>query len=253
LGRCLRLLLLALLAPKPLTSYSSEQPEQEKTRASDLALHELFPRVPLFRWAHIQRSFEDEDAPFNSRSEGYQEVAEMLSDASEVSATPGREADGLEILRKMVQRWDILPTTPVVSLHNKSPRVLNFENSTRWPQYHSATKVYLAFNLMFDGGGKQESLGEAQQLLEEALAVWNRNLMAHNNLGVVLEAQGKHDEALEAYAIGIEAATVACFMLHECATTGAPIFANLGRGLRRAGNSADAVRAYRVHIIIFQS
>jgi hypothetical protein len=119
LGRCLTLLLLALLAPKPLTSNSSEQ--QEDARASDLALHELFPRVPLFRWAHIQRSFEDEDAPLNSRSEGYQEVAEMLSDASEVSATPGREADGLEILRKMVQRWDILPTTPVVSLHSKSP------------------------------------------------------------------------------------------------------------------------------------
>jgi tetratricopeptide (TPR) repeat protein len=211
--RLLSLLVLCLQAPR--LSSSTDAARQGSAAVADQALHELFPRVPLARWAHIQRSFEDEDAPFNSRSEGYREVAEMLSDASEVGATPGREADGLAILRDMVQRW---------------------------PQHQSSTKVYLAFHLMFDG--RPESLAEAQQLLEEALAAWNRNLMAHNNLGVVLEAQGKHDEALQAYAIGIEAANVACFILHECATAGAPIFANLGRALRRAGNWADAVRAY---------
>jgi len=165
----------------------------------------------------IQRTWEDEDSPFNVHSEGYRDMSEMLSDASEIGATPGSEDTGLELLRELVQTW---------------------------PQHQSATKVFLAFALMFSG--KKERLPEAQQLLEEALAGWNRNTMAHNNLGVVLEEQGLHDEAREAYGIGIEAANLACFILIECAKAGAPIFANLGRSLRRDGDLANARRAYEM-------
>jgi tetratricopeptide (TPR) repeat protein len=111
-----------------------------------------------------------------------------------------------------------------------------------------------------DNWRPKKSPTEQKRLIEAGLTALSRacvlNPMSHHYQlarADALDATGKHDEALEAYAIGIEAATVACFMLHECATTGAPIFANLGRGLRRAGNSADAVRAYRVHIIIFQN
>ena len=177
--------------------------------------HELFPRVPLVRWAHIQRTFEDDAAPFNASTEGYREVAEMLSDASEIGGMPGREDEGLEMMRVLVHTW---------------------------PQHQAATKVYLAFALMFSG--KDERLPEAQQLLEEALSGWNRNLMAHNNLGVVLEAQGHYHDAHEAYAIGAEAANIECFLMTPCANAGAPIFANLGRSLRRSGDVAASSRAY---------
>jgi len=177
----------------------------------EVDVHQLFPRVPLVKWAHIQRTFEDESTPFNPSTE----VDEWLSDASEIGAIPGREDEGLDMMRILVKTW---------------------------PQHQPATKAYLAFALMFSG--KDEHLPEAQQLLEEALAVWNTNLMAHNNLGVVLEAQGRHQEAHEAYLIGAEAVIVSCFEMIPCANAGAPLFANLGRTLRRSGDLANAVRSY---------
>jgi len=133
--------------------------------------------------------------------------------------------------------------------------------------------VYLATELLRNG--KPEDLPEARKLMEEALWAWNRNTMAHNNLGVLLEAQGLYDEvripkmsdfllmrrvhacslarglycgadfrgcwqAREAYAIGVEAANFACYMLVGCANTGALMFANLARALRRSRDLASA-------------
>lgn len=208
-----RLFLLAILQTAIFRELACSASGGDSEAEADV--HQFFPRVPLVKWAHIQRTFEDENAPFNPSTEGYQEVAEWLSDASEIGAEQGREDEGLDMMRTLVKRW---------------------------PQHQPATKAYLAFALMFSG--KDQHLPEAEQLLEEALAGWNTNLMAHNNLGVVLEAQGRHQEAHEAYSIGAEASSMACFEIIPCANAGAPLFANLGRTLRRSGDLANAARSY---------
>ena len=63
--------------------------------------HELFPRVPLVKWAHITTSWDEEDAPFNSRSEGYHEIVEIISDVSEIVAVPERLNDVKQMLRSV--------------------------------------------------------------------------------------------------------------------------------------------------------
>ena len=206
-------LLVGLLRAQSCETNVSAANDSERSQAA--ALTALWPRAPLTQWACIQTAWDDEDSLFRAGKEGYNEVVEALSDASEIHAIPGRRHEAEAMVRELVERW---------------------------PQYAPTLKPYLAWALM----QSNETLDEARQLLEDALSGWNRNVMAHNNLGVVLELQGRHDDAHDAYLFGIEAFNFACAMVPGCAQESAIIFANFGRGRLQAGDATTAARAYKM-------
>ena len=207
------MLLVGLLRAQSCETNVSAANDSERSQAA--ALTALWPRAPLTQWACIQTAWDDEDSLFRAGKEGHNEIVEALSDASEIHATPGRRPEAEAMVRELVERW---------------------------PQYAPTLKPYLAWALM----QSNETLDEARQLLEDALSGWNRNVMAHNNLGVVLELQGRHDDAHDAYLFGIEAFNFACAMVPGCAQENAIIFANFGRARLQAGDAATAARAYKM-------
>ena len=76
------------------------------------------------------------------------------------------------------------------------------------------------------------NLLEAEALYREATSLPD-SFKAYNNLGTVLEDQGRFDEAIEAYKLGVEVAPE-CFLLHY----------NLGHALHRSQRLSEAFLVY---------